>query len=828
MGDTRSWIADTVTEAQGRASREQPPWLAQNSYSHAPGGGASGPGPHGVAAYAVPAPEQPHAMPQYPHHGYEHPQYQQQTWSAAPQQAPPPYGGSHLGPGPQAMAPPPPPRPPYAASPSHGVTGAQYAPGGYAPGPYAAPAGAAQGPHAAPPPPPPPPPLPPTQHQQQYYSQAASQPASLPPSYQQQQQQQPPPPPPPAGQPGLPPAGASPEWENEPTMSPIHGEGASQGGSHEAGRAASARPDQGKLAERSVGDMLSAFTERCLQACEVAGRDKKDASSAVRNTVARFLAERGSLSSVDWDQVPVPAELTAPKEAAPRAAPPPPPGGATAAVPPSHFAQADAPSAPRRAATEEDALRRYERELELQLERETRVGAPRQTPAGGAGRGRYGAAPAGGGGRYGPAAGGGGKYGPASGGGGAWEDPPREGGRKETQQRRGKKKRERATGAEGASSKYGPGVIGGGRADAGDPALKRRNRDRFEEAPRRKRERRSPQAHDRWGGVQKVFLGADEDAELFRISVKGRCTSLEKPYFRLTDAPNPDDVRPPEVLARALERLLRMWQSKREAIVNAAKHSEDAAPRREQLPADANPLEAFNMSLKQEDTSYNYLCSQLKAIRQDLKVQRVNNELAVRVYEEHARIALQCGDMDNYNQCQSQLLLLYRSGVPGCIGEFTAYRILYFVSVIVVQGVQTVAQDLLRSLGEIVSLMEGARRLPGVVGVENAAVRHALLVRKAVFNDDHCTFFKLVGSAPMLGPLLLAPLVERIRVKALQATVSAYKPAVKLPLLCRILGFAEDEGAACTAFLARCGLALEGAPGEERLSTRNAVVAVPA
>ncbi len=49
----------------------------------------------------------------------------------------------------------------------------------------------------------------------------------------------------------------------------------------------------------------------------------------------------------------------------------------------------------------------------------------------------------------------------------------------------------------------------------------------------------------------------------------------------------------------------------------------------------------------------------------------------LQVYEAHARAALEYGDQAEYNQCQTQLETLYKTGVHGSEQEFLACRLLY-------------------------------------------------------------------------------------------------------------------------------------------------------
>jgi hypothetical protein len=127
-------------------------------------------------------------------------------------------------------------------------------------------------------------------------------------------------------------------------------------------------------------------------------------------------------------------------------------------------------------------------------------------------------------------------------------------------------------------------------------------------------------------------------------------------------APDPRTVRPLPILRQTLEHLKRKWR---------------------------------------DESNYAWVCDQFKSVRQDLtvsctiirlslgfylniplvysQVQRIKNDFTVMTYEIHARIALEKGDLGEYNQCQSQLRELYKHGLEGHPMEFLAYRVLYLV-----------------------------------------------------------------------------------------------------------------------------------------------------
>ncbi|KAI9844821.1 MAG: Leukocyte receptor cluster (LRC) member 8 [Sclerophora amabilis] len=217
--------------------------------------------------------------------------------------------------------------------------------------------------------------------------------------------------------------------------------------------------------------------------------------------------------------------------------------------------------------------------------------------------------------------------------------------------------------------------------------------------------------------------------------VVGRCQDLEKRYFRLTSAPNPDTVRPLPVLELTLDLLKKKWR---------------------------------------KDNNYSYICDQFKSLRQDLTVQHIKNEFTVSTYEIHARIALEKGDLGEYNQCQTQLRVLYSQNLGGHPMEFKAYRILYFIHTCN----RTDMNDVLADLTPIEK--------------KDPAVKHALDVRSTLALGNYHRFFRLYLETPNMGAYLMDMFVVRERLTALANICRAYRPDVKIRFVTEELGFETD------------------------------------
>ncbi|KAI7831808.1 SAC3/GANP domain-containing protein [Gamsiella multidivaricata] len=214
-----------------------------------------------------------------------------------------------------------------------------------------------------------------------------------------------------------------------------------------------------------------------------------------------------------------------------------------------------------------------------------------------------------------------------------------------------------------------------------------------------------------------------------------------------------------------------------------------------------------------QDQNYAYICNQFKSVRQDLTVQRIKNDFTVTVYEIHARIALEKGDLGEYNQCQTQLKQLYQYNLRGHIMEFTAYRILYLLHT--------------RNPSDIIAML--ASLTPAQK--EDPAVKHALQVRTALATSNYYSLFKLYLTAPNMGGYLMDQFVERERVQAMKAICKAYRPHIEASFLTSTLGFvSQDE---CNSFLKSIGVSQclnqdeDSATGKKRHQYLDTKMALP-
>ncbi|KAM6996822.1 LOW QUALITY PROTEIN: leukocyte receptor cluster member 8-like [Passerculus sandwichensis] len=251
-----------------------------------------------------------------------------------------------------------------------------------------------------------------------------------------------------------------------------------------------------------------------------------------------------------------------------------------------------------------------------------------------------------------------------------------------------------------------------------------------------------------------------------QVKILGTCQEVTKRYLRLTCAPDPATVRPVPVLRQALSLVRSHWQQHRD---------------------------------------YAWACEQLKSLRQDLTVQGVRTEFTVEVYETHARIALEKGDHEEFNQCQTQLKALYGESLPGCVGEFTAYRILYCIFT--------------NNSGELTT--ELALLPPSLRS--DPAVSHALALRAAWALGLYSRFFRLHGSAPAMGPRLIDLFAERERRRALRACIKAYRPALPTATLGPLMGLEPPER---RRFLGGLPLTFTG-PDRGAIDCRQSLSALP-
>eukprot|EP00668_Euglena_longa_P012947 GGOE01015467.1.p1 GENE.GGOE01015467.1~~GGOE01015467.1.p1 ORF type:complete len:857 (+),score=197.55 GGOE01015467.1:247-2571(+) len=227
--------------------------------------------------------------------------------------------------------------------------------------------------------------------------------------------------------------------------------------------------------------------------------------------------------------------------------------------------------------------------------------------------------------------------------------------------------------------------------------------------------------------LARAMKAVSPDVDLEEIPpCEGTSQALEKDYLRLTMAPDPATVRPEVVLRRSLAHVLSKYQSKNDP--------------------------------------YHYLCNQLKAIRQDLTVQRINNVFTVEVYETAAGFALEYGDQAEFNQSQANLKPLHSQGIirtEDAVFEFQAYRLLYAV----LNGAQ---DELNIELDEVAALPLHQRN--------RLEIEHALRVVQSWHQGNYIRFNRLYERAPNRGQKVMNLFRRKIVDRVYPRLLKPYRP----------------------------------------------------
>lgn len=222
-------------------------------------------------------------------------------------------------------------------------------------------------------------------------------------------------------------------------------------------------------------------------------------------------------------------------------------------------------------------------------------------------------------------------------------------------------------------------------------------------------------------------------------TVIGTSTSLEKNYLRLTTEPNPIYVRPYERLKLSMNYVLSKYDSSK---------------------------------------NYSYIINQFKSIRQDLTVQHIKGDFTINVYETNGRISLENNDLGEFNQCQSQLKVLYyqqrrESKQLKFIGsevEFLIYRLIYMI--------------MTSNLGEIYKLkLTLATKYKDFIRTPREDHLFEFINRLFELNDsilsiNYIDFFKIIQfniDLPLAFQLINNYITNKLRVKALGTISKSYR-----------------------------------------------------
>uniref|UniRef100_A0AC35TTZ1 SAC3_GANP domain-containing protein n=1 Tax=Rhabditophanes sp. KR3021 TaxID=114890 RepID=A0AC35TTZ1_9BILA len=218
----------------------------------------------------------------------------------------------------------------------------------------------------------------------------------------------------------------------------------------------------------------------------------------------------------------------------------------------------------------------------------------------------------------------------------------------------------------------------------------------------------------------------------------GTCQDLEKRYLRLTEKPLASQVRPEHVLKKSISLVISKYR---------------------------------------ENKSYDYAGGQLKSIRQDLTVQRIDNKFAIYVYEQCALIAIENNDKEEFNQSQQQLRRLYELN-PGSEREFEfcAYNLLFLLYV-------ANAKD----INNWMSTLTAAKRC-------NPFISFALSVYHSFKNKVYTKLFDLYENCVTpTAKNIMNVYLDRERSKALTIIFNAFRPSIPIKYISSSLKMSLED-----------------------------------
>jgi len=260
------------------------------------------------------------------------------------------------------------------------------------------------------------------------------------------------------------------------------------------------------------------------------------------------------------------------------------------------------------------------------------------------------------------------------------------------------------------------------------------------------------------GEVQKA-LSTDEKP------LEGSCMEVEKPYFRLTTLPLPNDVRPEHVLKQAFSLVRAKWSENRDWI---------------------------------------YTSEMLRSIRQDLTVQMLQGAFVIEVCEFGAKAAIEQGDIKQFDQFTVQLEQLYADAeaaeAPNAL-EFLTFRLLYLT---VCGDSLALAMFLQRHTGRISAAVSAgdsrlmfARRSRAALVMGNCSRLAKLVEQVWAAGSSGSEVHPTLGEAGGIAQRLSAMLLESARLRQVSAVCKGVKPSVSRQLLSRAvhadLGTLEDQ-----------------------------------